>query len=107
MQQRTPQKNQPRDRKNQLAAVAAELFRVRGYQGVGINDIAATAGVTGPAIYRHFADKQSILAYVLLSGLEDIEKGTAEGLSIIEGADAGQIHALLSRLASASVERRD
>ena len=95
----------PRDRKNQLAAIAAELFRARGYGGVGINDIAAAAGVTGPALYRHFADKQAILAYVLLSGLRDVEAGTAEALSALESP--GQIPALLGRLAAASVERRD
>src|SRR5690606_27243571 len=70
----------PRDRKSQLAAVASELFRQRGYHGVGINDIAAAAGVTGPAIYRHFADKQAILAHVLLSGLRDMEIATEAAL---------------------------
>src|SRR5439155_14651127 len=73
----------------------------------GINDIAAAAGVTGPAIYRHFADKQAILAYVLLSGLDDIEQGTAEALSVIDGASGEQVQALLQRLAAGSVERRD
>ncbi|GLY64569.1 TetR family transcriptional regulator [Amycolatopsis taiwanensis] len=92
------------DRKEQLAAVAAGLFRARGYAGVGINDIAAAAGVTGPALYRHFADKQAILAYVLLSGLEDLERGTEEALAALEH---GRIEALLGRLAAASVERRD
>lgn len=94
----------PRDRKKQLAAVAAELFGKRGYAGVGINDIAAAAGVTGPALYRHFADKRAILAYVLLSGLEDLERGTEEALSALQ---YGQIDALLGRLATAAVERRD
>ncbi|HKS44822.1 MAG TPA: TetR family transcriptional regulator [Amycolatopsis sp.] len=93
-----------RDRKNQLAAVAAELFRTRGYRGVGINDIAAAAGITGPALYRHFTDKQSILSYVLLSGLAELERGTSEALSALE---SGQIEAVMSRLAAGSVERRD
>ncbi|HET6503404.1 MAG TPA: TetR/AcrR family transcriptional regulator [Amycolatopsis sp.] len=93
-----------RDRKNQLAAVAAELFRARGYPGVGINDIAAAAGVTGPALYRHFADKQAILSYVLLSGLKELEDGTADALSELE---SGRIDALLGRLAAGAVERRD
>src|SRR4051812_17468140 len=66
----------PRDRKAQLAAVAAELFRAGGFPGVGIKDIADAAGVTGPALYRHFADKQAILAYVVLSGFEDMEAAT-------------------------------
>jgi AcrR family transcriptional regulator len=94
----------PRDRREQLAAVAAELFRAHGYARVGINDIAAAAGVTGPALYRHFADKQAVLAYVLLSGLEDLERGTQEALAALEQMRFG---ALLGRLAAAAVERRD
>src|SRR5436305_12855595 len=71
----------PRDRKAQLAAVAAELFRARGVPGVGINDIAAVAGITGPALYRHSADKPAIPADVLRSGLADLERATTAALS--------------------------
>ena len=68
-------------RKDQLVAVAAELFRTRGYHAVGINDIAGAAGLTGPAVYRHFADKQTILAEVLLSGVEEMCTATATALA--------------------------
>ncbi len=96
----------PRDRKAQLAAVAAELFRARGFPGVGIKDIADVAGVTGPALYRHFADKQAILAYVVLSGFEDMEAATAEALSdSVPPAD--QLESLLRLLATQAVERRE
>ena len=96
----------PRDRKAQLAAVAAELFRARGFPGVGIKDIADAAGVTGPALYRHFADKQAILAYVVLSGFEDLEEATAEALSdSVPPSD--QLQSLLARLATQAVERRE
>lgn len=96
----------PRDRKAQLATVAAELFRTRGFPGVGINDIAAAAGVTGPALYRHFTDKQAILAYVVLSGFEDLEEAIAEALP--DGIPpADQLEGLLTRLAAQAVERRE
>jgi len=95
------------DRKTQLAQVAAELFRARGYHGVGINDIAAAAGLTGPALYRHFADKQSVLSYVLLSAVRDMEAETTAALSTLERPSGEQVDQLLSRIASASVERRD
>ena len=102
----TSRSRRPSDRKNQLAACAAELFRARGYHGVGINDIAAAAGVTGPALYRHFADKQAVLAYVLLSGVRDMEAETTRALDALK-ADDGQVERLLTGIASASVERRD
>ncbi|GAA1215859.1 TetR/AcrR family transcriptional regulator [Prauserella alba] len=97
----------PRDRKTQLAAVAAELFRARGYHGVGINDIAAAAGITGPALYRHFKDKQAILAHVLRAGLEEIEDAT--GAASLAGAHPSpdQLSTLLAELAGKSVDRRD
>ncbi|TNC22728.1 TetR/AcrR family transcriptional regulator [Amycolatopsis alkalitolerans] len=97
----------PGDRKSQLAAIAAELFRARGYRGVGINDIAAAAGITGPALYRHFADKQAILAYVLLSRVRDMEAETTAALTVLEKPSGEQVDQLLSRIASASVERRE
>lgn len=97
----------PADRKNQLAACAAQLFRARGYHAVSINDIAAAAGVTGPALYRHFADKQAVLAYVLLSGVRDMEAQTAEALSGLGRPSDEQIDQLLTVLATVSVERRE
>jgi len=95
------------DRKSQLAGLAAELFRARGYHGVGINDIAAAAGITGPAVYRHFADKQAILAYVLLGGVGEMEDATAAALSSLRRPDGAEVERLLRAIAEASVERRD
>ncbi|WP_019809116.1 TetR/AcrR family transcriptional regulator [Saccharomonospora halophila] len=96
-----------RDRRAQLAAVASELFRERGYHGVGINDIAAAAGVTGPALYRHFTDKQAVLAHVLLTGLREMETATGDALEGADTATPQRIRDLLERLAARSVERRD
>lgn len=53
----------PKDRKAQLATIGAELFGERGYHAVSLDEIAAAAGITGPAIYRHFRNKQAILAH--------------------------------------------
>jgi len=97
----------PRDRKSQLATVAAELFRARGYHGVGINDIAAAAGVTGPALYRHFADKQAVLAHVLLAGIDDMESVTRRALATPDVPAPQQVNALLRHLAEQAVERRE
>ncbi|GAB2993134.1 TetR/AcrR family transcriptional regulator [Amycolatopsis acidiphila] len=102
-----PRTRRTGDRKNQLATIAAELFRARGYHGVGINDIAAAAGITGPALYRHFADKQAVLAYVLLSGVRDMETETTAALSTMGRPSGEQVDQLLAAIASASVERRE
>jgi len=47
-----------------LVVAAGELFAERGYAAVGMDDIGAAAGVTGPAIYRHFGAKASVLTAV-------------------------------------------
>ncbi len=103
----TERSSRPRDRKAQLAGIAAELFRARGFHGVGINDIAAAAGVTGPALYRHFADKQAVLSYVVLSGIDDMELATAESFTTVATPGPEQVNALLGALAAQSVERRE
>jgi len=52
-------------RREVLLAAAARLFTVRGFQAVGIEEIGAAAGVSGPGVYRHFDSKQDLLAAVL------------------------------------------
>ena len=59
----TPEhKDQSRRR---LVAAAARLFRRHGYDGVGINDLCAEAGLTRGAFYGHFDSKQALLSAVL------------------------------------------
>ena len=53
-------------RRDQLLHVAAGLMAERGYHGVTINDLGAAAGVSGPALYRHFASKQAVLGEMLV-----------------------------------------
>ncbi|WP_305093596.1 TetR/AcrR family transcriptional regulator [Prescottella sp. R16] len=58
--QRTEPRRRPKDRKLQIAAVAAEAFSARGYHGVGVDEIAAAVGISGPALYRHFPNKYAL-----------------------------------------------
>ena len=53
-------------RREQLLATAARLFAERGFHGVSLHDIGTACGVTGPAIYRHFAGKDAMLAQMLV-----------------------------------------
>jgi AcrR family transcriptional regulator len=52
-------------RQKQFIDVAARLFASRGYHSVGINDISAELGLSGPAIYRHYPSKEALLVAVL------------------------------------------
>jgi len=54
-------------RREQILATAAELFAARGFHGVSVADIGAACGVSGPALYKHFASKDAVLAEMLVS----------------------------------------
>ena len=52
-------------RQKQFIDVAARLFASRGYHSVGINDISAELGLSGPAISRHYPSTEALLVAVL------------------------------------------
>jgi AcrR family transcriptional regulator len=54
-----------RSRRDEILEVAVGLFASRGYHGVSMDDIGAAAGVTGPALYHHFAGKEAMIAAAL------------------------------------------
>lgn len=54
-------------RREQILDAAAALFARRGYHGVGIDDIGAAVGISGPALYRHFRSKDAMLSEMLTS----------------------------------------
>lgn len=53
-----------------LLDTATKLFATHGYADVGMDDIAAAVGMTGPSIYNHFASKAEILATAIIRGAE-------------------------------------
>src|ERR1044072_6432077 len=55
-----------RSRRDEILEIAVGLFAARGYHGVSMDDIGAAAGVTGPALYHHFAGKEAMLAAALM-----------------------------------------
>lgn len=44
-----------------ILAAAERLFLSRGYQGVGLEEVAETAGVSRQAVYNHFSSKSGLL----------------------------------------------
>lgn len=95
-------RTRPPHRRQQLIDAAAELFRRHGYHGVSVNDIAAAAGVTGPAVYRHFRGKQDVLGHVLLSGLDRFGQVTGQAL-----ARDRPLPALVEAVSALAVDRRE
>jgi len=59
-------------RREQIVETAAVLFARRGFHGVSVGDLGAACGVSGPALYKHFASKEAILADMLVSISEEL-----------------------------------
>lgn len=52
-----------------IVETASMLFRERGYDGVGVAELMATAGLTHGGFYRHFGSKAELLAEAAACGL--------------------------------------
>lgn len=53
------------DNRATILQVALELFAARGYDGVGVQEVAAAAGVTKPTLYHYFGSKAGLLEALL------------------------------------------
>lgn len=102
-----PARARPGNRRAELVAVAAGLFGKHGYRGVGVNDVAAAAGISGPALYRHFASKQDLLAHVLLSALDTLNDVAGDVLESAPEQPRERLLLLTGALAELSMDRRD
>jgi len=67
-----------RSRRDEILEIAVGLFAARGYHGVSMDDIGSAAGVTGPALYHHFAGKEAMLAAALIPVSEGLLHGGRE-----------------------------
>ena len=70
-------------RREQILDTAATLFAERGFHGVSMHDIGGACGISGPALYKHFAGKDDILTQSLTSISERL---LAEGRSRSDAA---------------------
>ncbi|MEV0356923.1 helix-turn-helix domain-containing protein [Nocardia sp. NPDC050697] len=75
-----PVRRRPKDRKVQIIRAAARAFSERGYYPVGVDEIAAEVGISGPALYRHFTNKYALLVAAA-------EEGARALLEVARAAD--------------------
>jgi AcrR family transcriptional regulator len=72
-------------RRQQLLAVALEVFADRGFHPTSMNDLAEAAGVTKPVLYQHFGSKRELYLELLddVGGRlrEAIGKATSEAVT--------------------------
>ncbi|NDZ82835.1 TetR/AcrR family transcriptional regulator [Streptomyces sp. SID10853] len=80
-------------RREQILKEAARLFAERGFHGVGVDEIGAAVGISGPGLYRHFAGKDAMLAELLVGISERLLDG---GRTRAESAVGGPAAVLAS-----------
>jgi len=81
------------ERRQQLLAVACDLFARSGYHETSMDDIAEAAGVTKPVLYQHFPSKRALYGELLDDTgrrlLDRLAEATARATSGRERVEAG------------------
>ncbi|ETA06911.1 TetR family transcriptional regulator [Gordonia alkanivorans CGMCC 6845] len=65
-------------RRAELLTAAARQMAERGFAAVRLEDIGRAVGISGPAMYRHFASKTELLDEMLVDISERLHDGGAE-----------------------------
>ena len=82
MQPETTRTQAKAQRRQTLLNSAAALFARRGFNGVSVEELGDAAGVSGPAVYRHFSGKQALLGALLVGVSKDLLTG---GRAVVQG----------------------
>lgn len=99
-------RRRPKDRKKQILEQAARLFIERGFHSVKLEEIAEAAGVTARALYRHYDNKQALLAAVILNAQDEYQSARNASGGDVQPT-SGPLHTELPDLIAAAVETRE
>ena len=64
--------------RERLVRESAALFADRGFHGTSVEDLGVACGISGPAVYKHFASKDALLVEVLRGISEHLLGGGRE-----------------------------
>ncbi|GAB11596.1 putative TetR family transcriptional regulator [Gordonia araii NBRC 100433] len=62
-------------RRDEILDAASTLFAERGYADVGVDEIGAAVGISGPSVYNHFPSKAAILVGIGQRSAARLEAG--------------------------------
>lgn len=113
-------RSRPSNRRETIVEIAARFFSDSGYHAVHLGDIATAAGVSTPALYRHFPNKHALfaetarhLADTLTAALEGAHPESGEILREPPGPDAvgiteepDELRRLMPALVGAAIDNR-
>lgn len=76
------------DLRTALVRTGLEVAREQGPQGVAVRDVARRVGVSHNAGYRHFADRDELLAAIAQSAMERLTAAMHEQVALVDGSAA-------------------
>lgn len=91
--------------RERIVAAAGQGFKARGIDGMGIDELMKTAGMTHGGFYNHFASKDDLAVEVLNKGFTDSLDTVAEVIDGHARSARAALHALVD--AYLSTEHRD
>ena len=75
-----PPKHPAPSARDRLLDVALELFATRGYQTIGLRDLAGQLGLQAGSLYNHIENKQSLLFELIEGAVSDLLAGTRRSM---------------------------
>jgi AcrR family transcriptional regulator len=91
------------DLKASLKRAALRLIQEKGPRGFSLNEASRLAGVTVAAPYRHFADKDALLAEIACDGLELMIVALCDAVAAVESVREKMLEAGMAYLRFSAV----
>jgi AcrR family transcriptional regulator len=92
-------------RETQILKVAVELFGSQGYDRTSLQDIADVVGITKPALYYYFRDKDALYARVVVQGLSQLVEYVQNRVEALSEPEA-RVHEFILSAATFLEENR-
>ena len=70
-----------RSRREEILAIAAQLFARKGYRGTSMRDIGEASGVLGGSLYRHIKSKDALFVELHNGALDEAEARIAAAVA--------------------------
>ncbi|MEZ0382687.1 TetR/AcrR family transcriptional regulator [Mycobacterium sp. pW045] len=101
-------RRRPKDRKDQIARVAAEAFSALGYHSVRLEAIAGEVGISAPALYRHYASKYDLFRDAVLALSQQLVDATDLATDLTaEATDEATLDQLVQALIDVALRNRE
>jgi TetR/AcrR family transcriptional repressor of mexJK operon len=80
-----PDEGRSARKRRAILEAGRQVFMRSGYRGASMDEVAAVAKVSKQTVYKHFADKKSLFAEILISDMEGRAQELVQALLETEG----------------------